>query len=147
MVSTIDEPELERALRELVVDAEAGGHEAGARQDTGLHGRPEAGDAPTSMPKQIAATSENPKLTENTFAGWPSPGGLPFSAFQILPKRMGEYQSPPTRKLDTAASRTIQGFTITSPMTQMRRNHAVPEIALGLRRMTNVERRHRSVAR
>jgi hypothetical protein len=83
VITGIDEPELERSLRELVVDA-------------------------------MAATREKAKLTAKTFAGWPDCAALvagaaaPFSMCHTRPKSMREYQTPPSRKLDAAASNTAR---------------------------------------
>ena len=69
---------------------------------------PNAGVGPSQHAKVNAAMSENTKLTPNTFAGCPAPALVsdPVSRFQTLPSSMGEYHSPPTRKLDTAATST-----------------------------------------
>src|SRR5688572_23560870 len=69
-----------------------------------------AGAGPSQYAKHAAAISENTKLTPNTLAGWPGGFSPPLSALQAFPNNTLEYQRPPSRKLETAATSTARWF-------------------------------------
>src|SRR4029434_42391 len=68
------------------------------------------GGAGTISAYARAATSANRKLKPKTRAGWPSPAlrVSPAARCHARPKSTGEYQRPPTRKLDSAATTTAR---------------------------------------
>src|SRR5512140_2092432 len=72
--------------------------------------RSRGGCGPITYENAAAAKIAKTRLTPNTFAGCPGGGGAPFSRFHARPKSAGEYHNPPSRKLETAATRMGQGF-------------------------------------
>src|SRR5689334_18691526 len=67
-----------------------------------------------NMARLKAMTRLNTKLSAKTFAVavGDSSAAKRFAFFQAVPNIMGEYQSPPTRKADTAATRIAQMFRV-----------------------------------
>src|ERR1043166_1292837 len=95
-----------------------------------------AGAGPSHQANANAAISEKTKLMPKTFAGClPSGpfGGAPASRFQVAPNSLDEYHSPPSRKLDAAATITARKLMCIgrSPLKGLLRSPIYADRALG----------------